>query len=160
RAADFLSQKQQIAKFMAIMMGRNSRDHNDEDTAKFLLISDLSEQAAVPVTDAALKDWIHKRFGRIDNYNVSLQNQTLTDREFDSIFRRFLGNERDEALPEQGLPAPDPAAVEKMWQGRHQEFAFDYIELAATSLAAEAQSNAPKGDELKTWFDALPDQDK
>ncbi len=160
RAADFLSQKQQIAKFMAIMMGRNSRDRDDDDTAKFLLMSDLSEQAGVRVTDAELKEWIHKRFGSSDNYKASLQHQRMTAKEFEDIFRRFLRNERYEALLAQGLATPDPTAVEKMWQGRHQEFAFDYIELPAASLAAEAQSSAPKGDELKAWFDALPDQDK
>jgi hypothetical protein len=160
RSADFLSQKQQIAKFMAIMMGRNSRDRDDDETAKFLLMSDLSEQAGVRVTDAELKDWIHKRFGTSDNYKQSLQHQRMTAKEFEDIFRRFLRNERYEALLAQGLATPDPAAVEKMWQGRHQEFAFDYIELPAASLAAEAQASAPKGDELKAWFDALPDQDK
>jgi hypothetical protein len=160
RAADFLSQKQQLAKFMAIMQGRSARDRNDEDTATFLLMSDLSEQAGVRVTDAELKKHIQDGFGSSDLYKTMLQRQKMTAKEFEDMFRRFLRIGRYQSLLAQGLATPDPAAVEKMWQGRHQEFAFDYIELPSSSLADEARAAAPKGDALKAWFDALPDQDK
>src|SRR5438105_3773496 len=55
RAPDFLSEKQVLAKFWAIMSAGRDRDRTDDDTALFLLMSDLSEEAGVRVTDADLK---------------------------------------------------------------------------------------------------------
>lgn len=160
RTADFIAEKQVLAKFWAIMQGRNDRDRNDEDTAMYLLLGELSQEAGVRVTDSDLKELIKKRFGSSDTYKIMLQQHRISPKEFEQTLRSMLRVERYLALLASGLSTPDPAAVEKMWQGRHQEFAFDYIELSTVSLAGDARGLAPAGDELKAWFDALPEADK
>jgi hypothetical protein len=160
RTADFITEKQILAKFWAIMQGRNDRDRNDEDTASFLVLSDLSEEAGVRVTDSDLKARIVKSFGSSDTYKAMLQAHRISPKEFEETLRRVLRVERYLAMLSEGLGTPDPTEVEKVWQGRHQEYAFDYIELPSANLTNDAAGLAPTGDALKAWFDALPDVDR
>jgi hypothetical protein len=159
RAADFISQKQLLAKFWSVM-GRNSNDRNDDETAQFLLMSQRSEDAGIRITDNELKKRIVEGFGTSDAYKAKLQAYRMTPKEFEEVLRSALRIERYQVLLAEGLATPDPAEVEKTWKGRHQEFAFDYIELPSASLTAEATGMSPATDALKAWFDALPDAEK
>jgi hypothetical protein len=160
RTADFLTEKQTLAKFWAILSQGRDRDRSDDDTAQFLLMSDLSENAGVRVTDTDLKNFITKYFPSSETYKAILQGHKITPKEFEQTLRRVLRVERYQALLAEGFAAPDPAEVEKMWKGRHQEFAFDYIELSSSNLTDEAKGMSPATDALKAWFDALPDAEK
>ena len=160
RASEFIAKKQQLSKFWGILQRNMTREHSDDDTALFLVQSQLAEDAGVRVTDSELSKWIQKNFGTSDTYRLVLQQGRMTAKEFEECLRNVLRVERYQAILCSPLETPDPQEVEKTWKGRHQEYAFEYLELPSTSLNDEAAKDAPTGDALKAWFDALPDAEK
>jgi hypothetical protein len=76
------------------------------------------------------------------------------------MLRRLMRVGRFRQIQMQAFSVPDPAAVEKLWLGRHQEYAFDYVEQPVSGLLDAARAEAPKGDDLKAWFEARPQGEK
>jgi hypothetical protein len=160
RASEFIARKQALAKFRSILQGGMDTEHSDDQTASFILLSQLAQDAGVRVTDNELKKRIQEMFGTSDNYRGRLQQARMSTKDFEECLRNGLLVERYETLLASPLATPDPQEVEKMWKGRHQEYAFEYLELPATNLTDEATAQAPTGDALKTWFDAQSDAEK
>lgn len=154
--AEFLLEKQNVAKVWSIITGQNNRDRNDDDTAFFVVMSDVADGAGVHVTDSELRKIIAPRFQGV-SYAQVLAGNRISVKEFENTLRRLLEVERYESLVAAPLATPDPAEVEKLWKARHQEHAFDYIELSAETLRTEAQAALPSDADLEAWFQALPE---
>jgi hypothetical protein len=157
---DFLIEKQNLNKFWALVTGGRTRDQKDEDTASYIVFSELAEEAGVRVTDKELADFIVQRFQTADQYKAALRQFRMEAVDFESTLRRFLRLNRYQSLLASSTAVPDPNEVEKLWQNRHQEYAFDYLELAVADFTAEARQSAPATAELQAWFEALPEADR
>jgi hypothetical protein len=152
--------KRALAPLAPMLFPGAKNDPTDEQTATFILINQTAEEAGVRVTDTELAKWIQDQFKSSDNYRAYLSNYRLIGKDFESTVRKLLRVERYRDLISAPLGIADPAAIEKSWKGRHQEYTFDYVELPVANLVNEARTLAPKGDELKAWFDAQPEPAK
>jgi hypothetical protein len=157
---EFLVEKQNLNKFWALVTGGRVSDQKDEDTAKYIVFSDLAEEAGVRVTDKELADFIVQRFQSRDQYQAALRQFRMETVDFESTLRRFLRFNRYESLFASSAALADPSEVEKIWKTRHQEYAFDYVELPVADFKAEAAAAAPATAELQAWFDALPEAER
>lgn len=152
--------KRALAPLAPMLFAGAKNDPSDEQTATFILINQTAEEAGVRVTDAEVSKWIQDQFKTSDNYRAYLSNYRLVGKEFELTVRKLLRVERYRDLLAAPLGISDPVATEKSWKARHQEYNFDYVELPVATVVNDARAMAPKGDELKAWFDALPEPQK
>lgn len=157
---EFVALRQNLVKVQQIVMGRTDRDRNDDDAGFFVVQADIAEDAGIHITKKELSKFILDRFGSPANYTQVLERFRISTKNFEDILRKLLAIQRHQNLLMAGLATPEMAEVEKLWKQRHQEYAFDYIELPVDSFRADAEAQVPSDDELKTWFDAFPDARK
>ena len=158
--AQFLTEKQQLNKFWALATNRQGGDRDDEQTAYFIMLSDLANAAGVRSTDSEIAEFVKSRFQTGPNYKAELDRYRMSMRDFEETLRRYMRMERFQNLLASSLAVADPAEVEKLWKERHQEYAFDYVALPADVMLEEARAIAPPTAELQAWFEALPEADK
>ncbi len=156
----FIETKRSIAYVMPLVFIGNEREPTDEQTAAFIAMDASAEEAGIVITPAEMKERITKDFQTSENYQAYCAQFRISPKELENVLRRAMRVERYRDLIAQGLTIPDPKVIETAWKGRHQEFMYDYVELPVASLVEEARAQAPKGDELKTWFDALSEPEK
>jgi hypothetical protein len=140
--------------------GRNARSVTDEEVASFIVLDDAAERAGIRTPDSMVAKFVKQRFTSGSDYAATMHGNRTNTKDFEAMLRRMMRVERYRQMQMQALAVPDPAAVEKMWLGRHQEYAFDYVEQPVSAMVDDARKQAPKGDELKTWFDARPEPEK
>src|SRR4051812_44808344 len=143
-----------------IVSQRNAREITDEEVAAFLVADDAAEQAGIRTPDSAVSEYLKRRFGTSAVYADTMRGNRTNSKDFEGMLRRIMHVERFRQLQMEALAVPDPAAVEKLWRGRHQEYAFDYVEQPVAAMMDAARAQAPKGDDLKAWFDARPEAEK
>lgn len=160
-AADFQLAAQRYAIVMEALTGnRNRNNQTPEDTARFLVLDSVARGAGIYVTDKELGELLLRAFGSSDVYNRVRQNFRISAKDFEETLRRMMIVNRYQGMVAAAAMATDPASVEKLWKSRHQEYAFEYVELPAEKVTEEARALAPSGDELKKWFDALSEPEK
>jgi hypothetical protein len=143
-----------------IVQRRNAREITDEEVAAFLVEDDAAERAGIRTPDSSVAEFLKRIFGTSATYNEVLHGNRTNSKDFEAMVKRMMRVERFRQLQTEALSVPDPAAVEKLWRGRHQEYAFDYVEQPVAGMMDAARAQAPKGDDLKAWFDARPDAEK
>ncbi len=154
---EFTLEKQALAKVYSILTGGQDRERADEDTTFFVVMSDAAHYAGIRVTDGELRKLIEQRFPGGMGYSQTLHASRITHPEFEGTLRRLMAVDRYQSLMSAPLATANPGVVESLWKARHQEFAFDYIELSADVLRTEAEAGLPADAELETWFNALPE---
>lgn len=146
---------------MQALLGMQQEDAELEDnTARFIVFDSLAQAAGIEVTDKELADQILARFGTNENYRQALTQMHISSLDFERTLRRQKRFERFINLTATPVYTPDPDDVARLWKARHQEYAFDYVELAVDTLEAEARAQLPTADELKKWFDGLSEFEK
>ncbi|MDZ4772038.1 MAG: hypothetical protein SGI72_02785 [Planctomycetota bacterium] len=156
----FVETKRSIAFVMPFVYIGMEREPTDEQTAAFIAMDEAAAEAGIVITDAEMRDRITKDFQSSDNYRNYCAQYRISQKEFETVLRRAMRAERYRDLLAQSLTIPDPKAIETAWKGRHQEFMYDYVELPVATLVESARAEAPKGDALKAWFDALSEPEK
>jgi hypothetical protein len=156
----FIETKRAISFIMPIVFIGGDREPTDEQTASFIVMDESAAEAGIRITDDEMRKRIQEDFQTSDNYQAYCAQYRISQKELESSLRRGLRVERYRDLLAQSLTISDPKAIETTWKGRHQEFMYDYIELPVSALVEEARGMAPKGDELKAWFDALSEPEK
>ena len=157
-APDFLTEKQNYNKLFG-MLGLNrsgSRDRSDDETAAFLVNSDLAERAGIHITNDELKKYILGHFVTAQAYQAVRENFRISAKDFEETLRRALCTERYQVLLSSAITVADPAEIEKSWKNQHQEYAFDYVELPVANVMEEAKAKPITPEELKAYYDALP----
>ena len=157
---DFLTAQRNYAKVLSLLTGGSSRKEKEEDVAQLLVFDALAESAGIDITDKELGEFLTPRVGTQELYLQRTKAYGIAPRDFEAWLRRILRADRYRQLIGSSIVAPEPAEVEKLWKGRHQEYAFEYVELTADKVAEEARAQAPEGEALKAWFDALSDTEK
>lgn len=158
--SEFVKTKQDLGRMEALLgMQRDSADV-DDDTARFIVFDSLAQAAGIEVTDDELSESILARFGSAEAYRQALTQMRISSLDFERMLRRQKRFERYINLTATPVYAADPADVTRLWKARHQEYAFDYVELAVDTLEAEARAQIPATDELKKWFDGLSETEK
>lgn len=140
--------------------GSSNRQNLEQEVAELEIFDTLAQDAGVGITDKELGEMILGRMGSQEVYEQLVRRYGTSKKEFEDTLRKILRADRYRSLIASSVSVADPAEVEKLWKARHQEYAFDYVELAADSLAAEAAAQAPTGEALKAWFDALSEPEK
>ncbi len=157
---DFLLVRQNLSRVESILSGgRSSKEKNDAQVARHIILDELAKSAGVDVPDSELRD-ILKGFGTSDVYRQTLTHFRTTTAEFEETLRSILRVARYEQLLGAAGAIPDPKEVVEHWKSSHKEFQLDTIELPTAGFTDEATAACPKGDELKAWFDALQDAEK
>lgn len=156
----FLETKRGLAYVLPMVFRSAQRDPNDEQTAAFVALDKSAEESGIVITDKEVRENITRQFPSSDIYRNFLAGYRVSAKEFESNIRRAMRVNRYLDFLAAGLAIPDYKAAETAWKGRHQEFRYDYVELAVASVLDEARALAPKGDDLKLWFDALPEVEK
>lgn len=155
-AAEFQLEMQTMAKVYGILYGRQSREDAADDAAVFTIMADAAEHAGIRVTDSELRKVLEEQFPP-GTYRHALQGNRITAPEFESTLRKLLAIQRYQSLIAAPLSIASPSQVESLWKKRHQEYKFDYVELSAEQLRAEAEPGLPADPELEAWFNALPE---
>ena len=157
---DFLLVRQNLSRVEQILSGgRNSKEKTDAQVARQIILDALAQDAGIDVPDSELRD-ILKGFGTADVYRQTLSHFRTTTSEFEDALRSMLRVARYEQLLGAAAAIPDPKEVLDRWKTSHKEYQLDAIELSTAGFADEAAAACPKGDELKAWFEALPDPEK
>ena len=158
--SEFMKTKQDVSKMEALLGMQRDNSDNDDDTTRFIVFDSLAQASGVEVTDDELRTQILSRFGTDENYRTALKQMRISTLDFERTLRRQKRFERFIQLTASPVYAADPADVERLWKMRHQEYAFDYVELPVDSLKGEATAQVPADDELKKWFDGLSEPEK
>lgn len=158
--SDFQLLQRQYAKVWDVFTGSSNRQNLEQEVAELEIFDTLAQDAGVGITDKELGEMILGRMGSQEVYEQLVRRYGTSKKEFEDTLRKILRADRYRSLIASSVSVADPAEVEKLWKARHQEYAFDYVELAADSLAAEAAAQAPTGEALKAWFDALSEPEK
>jgi hypothetical protein len=152
---DFMLQKRRLSRL------RGGTAPEDQEAASWILLDELAREAGVAVTDTELGDWLLKAFkGDTDQYRRYLSSIGEASQAFESAARQDLRVRRYMSLVLSAAQPVDPDLVEKRWKGRHQEYLFEYIDLPTEDVLAQARTEVPSDEELKTWFDGLLDYRK
>ncbi|HEV8112727.1 MAG TPA: hypothetical protein VGR31_08120 [Planctomycetota bacterium] len=159
---DFLIVKQDLSRVQSILTGgRSSQDHDDTQTARHIILDELAKEAGVEVTDAEIRDVILPRVGNSkDNYELMLDRYRMTAIEFEGTLRAMLRTERYLSLLSGAYAAPDADEVVEQWKQQHKEYSIETIAIETADFEREASEACPTGDDLKAWFDALPEPEK
>lgn len=158
--AEFVKTKQDLGKMEALLGMQRDNSDSDDDTARFIVFDSLAQAAGIEVTDKELGEQILARFGSTDAYRSALKQMRISTLDFERTLKRQKRFERFIQLTASPVYAADPEDVARLWRARHQEYAFDYVELPVDSLKAEASAQIPATDELKKWFDGLSEFEK
>lgn len=166
-AQDFMTEKRKLAPISGFLFGAtDGRAITDEEAARFLVVDDVAEGAGVRVTDTDVRGFIERSFPggaattTADQYKQFLRSYRISAKEFEQTVRRALRYVRYQQLLTAALSVPDMAAVEKTWRSQHQEYRLLGASVSLADSMAEARTQAPQGDALKAWFDALPEPEK
>ncbi len=157
---DFLLVRQNVGRVESILSGgRSSKEKEDSAIARHIIVDELAKEAGVEVPDSEVRD-ILKGFGTPEVYRQTLEHYRTTTSEFEETLRSLLRIARYEQLVGAAAAIPDPATILEQWKKSHKEYQLDTVEVATDAYAEEAKAACPSGDELKAWFDALPDPEK
>ena len=160
-AGDFLMVKQDLSRVNAILSGgRSTKDLDDVQTARHILVNELAKAAGVEVTDEELRNLLKPRFGGEEMYEQVLGHYRTTAKEFEDTVKAMIRVQRYESLLSEAKTTPDASAVVAQWKKSHKEFTVDYVVIQTDTFADEAKAACPSGDELEKWFDALQVQEK
>lgn len=158
--AEFVKTKQDMGKMEALLGMQRDNSDSDDDTARFIVFDSIAQAAGIEVTDQELGEQILARFGSKEAYTAALKQMRISTLDFERTLKRQKRFERFIQLTASPVYAADPEDVARLWRARHQEYAFDYVELAVESLKADASAQIPATDELKKWFDGLSEFEK
>lgn len=161
--ADFMAQKRSFAPFKGMLFPGEDRDPSDDETAYFLVLDEAASAAGVRVTPTDVTDMVKRSFQSSEQYRQTARVYRMSLTDFETMLRRVMRVQRYRDLVSAAYLRTDPAEIQKQWMGRHQEFAFDYVEVPTTSVDAEARALAPSSDELKAWFETVltqPERDR
>jgi hypothetical protein len=157
---DFLLVRQNVSRVESILSGgRSSKEKEDTAIARHIIVDRLAKDAGVEVPDSEVRD-ILKGFGTPDVYRQTLEHYRTTTSEFEETLRSLLRVARYEQLLGAAAAIPDPSTILESWKKSHKEYQLDTVEVATDAYAEEAKAACPSGDELKAWFEALPDPEK
>lgn len=159
-AKQFVETKRALAYVLSFVFRSDKREPTDEQTAAFIALDGSAEESGVVFTDQELKQVITTQFPSSEIYQRYCASYRISAKEFEANLRRAMRVNRYRDFLAQARSVPDYASAETSWKGRHQEFRYDYVELPVATLVEEARALAPKGEELKAWFDALSEPEK
>jgi hypothetical protein len=159
---DFMMVKQDISRVQAILSGgRNTKDHDDVQTARHIIADEMAKEAGVEVTDDELRKVILPAFGNSqDIYIQTLDRYRTTAKDFEDTLRALIRVDRYIGLLSETYALPDPTSIVDQWKKSHKEYSVEFIELDTDRFEEEAKGGCPSGDELHQWFDALPEAEK
>lgn len=161
KVADFYVVKQNLDKVYTLLQGgRKQSEVRDEDTALFIIQDELSRDAGVHVTNEEIRRIILGSFGTGENYRQALANYRMSAREFEETTRAIMRVHRYETMLAAAFAVPDPAELEKRWKFEHNAFTLDYVDLPTERSLEAARAALPGDDELKKWFEELPEHEK
>lgn len=162
---EFNNERLHVEDFYRVQGIRRSREQSGDDDVAFLLVSDqLARDAGIEVTDQELSKALlegepgvlQRGFMNPEIYKAQLQAYGVTAPGFEETLRRMLRVSRYFQLLRNGVGVADPAEIEKLWKENHEQFAFDYLQLATSDFKADAEKLVPPDPELDDWYQKLP----
>ena len=135
-------------------------DKMKERTALAIIAGALAADAGVTVTDEEIGRFVVARFGNAQNYRLRLPQYRLTPTEFETSLREMLTAERYMTLMASVWNTPDVGEIEKAWKKQHQEYAFDYVQVAVADTLEDAKKQPITDEELHAFFDGMPQAKK
>ncbi len=145
------------------MLAGSSPGLSDEQVAAFVIYDQLAldEGVAVPHDDfvAQVGSFV-QRAGGLDEYRQALRQYNSKPLNFENTLRRMMRATRYQAMLAMVAAQPDLEEVERLYSEAHREYLVEYVEAPVDDFTDAAREQAPAGEELKAWFDALPEPDK
>ncbi len=128
----------------------------DEETAAYLLESELAAEAGVVISDTDLAKFLREQL-QYDSQQLlnHARRMNMTVKDFEGELRRWLRVRRYRSLLTQGLQFPDTAEVESQWKDQFREYKFAYVEANSDAFDEEAKALVPDDTELEAWFNGL-----
>lgn len=147
-------------------MGRVRSLTDADATAAMLVYDRLAQDAGIEVSDQELGKAIlegdpgvlPRGFFSAEFYKAACQQQRVEPKAFERTLRRMMRIQRYHRMVMTIAAVATPTDLEKSWKERHQEYAFDYVELATASLDAEVEAQLPDDATLDAWYLALPNR--
>jgi hypothetical protein len=152
---DFQEQQRELALFFHVLGQRDDSVYDDEATAAFLVTDALAEDAGVQFGARDLADFILQVFGTKERYQQYVGSVT-TSANFEQVAQKVLRAQRYQQLITAAASPPTAEEIEKSWNERHEQFAFEAIGLAVEPLVETARSEATDEAALRAWYEALP----
>ena len=142
----------------------SERTITDEQTARFLVLDHLAEEAGVHVTDTDLVEHLKLLLqfiyqNQADTYKAVLANAGGVEA-VENTIRRGLRVQRYLNLIGFASAVPTPKEIEERWNEEHEEVSFDYVQLEVEAMKELARAELPDDEALKTWFDELEEFEK
>lgn len=152
---DFQEQQRELALFYHVLGARDDEVYDDEHTAAFLVTDALAADAGVQYGAGDLAAFILQVFGTKERYQQHVGAITTTAN-FEKIAQKFLRAQRYQGLIAGAATQPTADEIEKAWNEKHEQYAFEAIGLEVEPLVAAARSEATDEAALRAWYEALP----
>ncbi|MCC6408278.1 MAG: SurA N-terminal domain-containing protein [Planctomycetes bacterium] len=149
------------------VQGVRARTLTDADATAAMLLNDrLAQDAGIEVSNEELGKAILEGDPRVmprgffsaEIYKASCQQAGVAPATFENVLRRMLRIARYHQMVMTIAAVATPEDLEKAWKERHQEYAFDYVELPTASLDAEVEAALPDDAALDAWYVSLPNR--
>jgi len=167
--ASFIDVKRRLDDVFRVQ--RRRVDVSDDDVAVFIVLDDLARDAGIGVSNQEVADailsgfarypgsiWVVPPFQSKDRYDQILGALGIRPARFEETVRQILRVERYKAFISAAACWPEPDEIEAAWKEEHQEYAYEYAQIPAADFEDEAAAAVPDDDELRTWYEELPDR--
>lgn len=158
--------------------GVEGRDEvTDEETAMWLILDQVATDKGFAVTREEVRQrveaWfeqqqmVYRSMGRPfeftdwhEYYGAVLRGNNLSSATIEHDLERLVRSELYAQFLKGAVALPDPTSIEKAWSEdpNNEEYAFDYVELAATDTEGEARDLVPDDQGLVDWLHTQPEQ--
>jgi parvulin-like peptidyl-prolyl isomerase len=149
--------------FLATRLGVDLRRPGD-DLVRILVLDQIARDAGIEVTDADLRkhlDQILDFTGATkEDFKNAVRANGFDQRAIEETIRKLMRVARFQQFLAFSGAVPDPAEIEEQWRKDNVEFAFEYVALAVADMRDAARAELPDDAGLRTWFEALPEEEK
>jgi len=147
-----------VDPFLAGVVGVDSRNPTDEQLARFLILDELAIQSGLHVPDTDLVTYLRQlaqAYGGVTQYKT-MARRSGGEQTVEASIRRILRAARYLQVTAFVGAIADPEEIQELWDGDHEELAFDLGFLPYEGLGDDARSELPGDEALESWLGELP----
>ena len=159
---EFISQKRilgsalRVDPYLAPVLGLTGqqRSLSDEQTARFLVLDRMAEEAGLHVPDEDLVQHLRQlaeAYGGVEGYQMNARSNGGL-KSVEATIRRVLRVARYRQVPALLASIPDPAKIEELWNSQREELQYDFAFLSLDSMDGEARAELPDDAGLEAWL--------
>ncbi len=133
----------------------------DEDVALYSVLEEMAVQNGVEVPVEEFVRTLVDNGWTGESLQATAKRNRMATSQFEAEMREGLraGKLRFMLMNAASMVA-DPEAVVSTWAEENPQYTFAYLSLDAADVEKQAMSSLPDDEELKVWYDALPQWDK